>query len=148
MRRHCRAVSFLLCHETALLFTYNKASLQGKSAHCALRRCFVVANMRLVVAQAASTGCKHRLQAVYTQVARHQDPQQDAAKVVAVRKAVGHSIVLRADANRKWSLNQAVAFGHAVWDADLQVLAELFCVLFLAACKTGNLYRWASNVLV
>ena len=34
--------------------------------------------------------------------------------VVALREAVGRTVVLRADANRKWSLNQAVAFGHAV----------------------------------
>ena len=66
--------------------------------------------------------------AVYMQVARQQEPQQDVAKVMAVRAAVGHSIVLRADANRKWSLNQAVAFGHAVRSADLQVLAELLCI--------------------
>lgn len=78
---------------------------------------------------------------VYMQVARQQDPQQDAAKVIAVREAVGHSIVLRADANRKWSLNQAVAFGHAVRGADLQVVAHLLPVLLLAACKTGILHR-------
>lgn len=78
--------------------------------------------MCVVVAPAAS-------RTVYTQVARQQDPQLDAAKVMAVREAVGHSIVLRADANRKWSLNQAVAFGHAVRAADLQVSAELLCVV-------------------
>ena len=61
---------------------------------------------------------------VLTQVARQQDPQQDAAKVLAVRGAVGQGIVLRADANRKWSLNQAVAFGQAVADANLQVLPD------------------------
>ena len=59
------------------------------------------------------------------QVARQHDPQQDAAMVLAVRHAVGAGIVLRADANRKWSLNQAVAFGHAVSAATLQVLLHL-----------------------
>ncbi len=58
---------------------------------------------------------------VALQVGRQQDPAQDAAMVVAVRQAVGPNIVLRADANRKWSLNQAVAFGHVVLGADLQV---------------------------
>ena len=81
--------------------------------------------MRIAVTQAATS-------TVYAQVARQQDPQQDAAKVMAIREAVGHSIVLRADANRKWSLNQAVAFGHAVRAADLQVLPDLFYVLLSA----------------
>lgn len=81
--------------------------------------------MRIDVTQAATS-------TVYTQVARQQDPQQDAAKVMAIREAVGHSIVLRADANRKWSLNQAVAFGHAVRAANLQVLADLLYVLLSA----------------
>ena len=81
--------------------------------------------MRIDVTQAATS-------TVYAQVARQQDPQQDAAKVMAIREAVGHSIVLRADANRKWSLNQAVAFGHAVWAANLQVLADLLHVLLSA----------------
>ena len=64
------------------------------------------------------------------QVGREQDPVQDAAMVVAVRHAVGPGIALRADANRKWSLNQAVAFGHAVAEADLQVLtAYAACTL-------------------
>lgn len=83
--------------------------------------------MRIALAQVTSS-------AVFMQVARQQDPQQDAAKVLAVREAVGHSIVLRADANRKWSLNQAVAFGHAVQGAHLQVVTYLCRVLLSAAC--------------
>lgn len=92
--------------------------------------------MRIVVAVTASS-------AVLMQVARQQDPQQDAAKVVAVREAVGHSIVLRADANRKWSLNQAVAFGHAVRGANLQVSAEPFHVLLALVAHTGDVPRAA-----
>lgn len=80
------------------------------------------------------------------QVARQQDPQQDAAKVVAVREAVGHSIVLRADANRKWSLNQAVAFGHAVRGANLQVPTEPFHVLLALAAHLGGSY-YATSIL-
>ena len=52
---------------------------------------------------------------------RQEDPLCDAAVLVAVRQAVGPVVALRADANRKWSLNQAVAFGHAVKAAGLQV---------------------------
>ena len=55
------------------------------------------------------------------QVGRQEDPLRDAAVLVAVRQAVGPGIAVRADANRKWSLNQAVAFGHAVKAAGLQV---------------------------
>ena len=80
-------------------------------------------------------------------MARQQDPQQDAAKVVAVREAVGHSIVLRADANRKWSLNQAVAFGHAVRGADLQVSSEPFHVLLALAAHWGGDRCYATSVL-
>ena len=46
------------------------------------------------------------------QVGRRPDPLQDAAVVLAVRQAVGPGIVLRADANRAWSLEQAVKVGH------------------------------------
>lgn len=73
------------------------------------------------------------MQHLNIQVARQHDPQQDAAKVLAVRRAVGHTIVLRADANRKWSLNQAVAFGHAVWGANLQVLTKPPCVHYCSS---------------
>ena len=67
------------------------------------------------------------------QVGRQQDPLQDAALVLAVRQKVGATVVLRADANRKWSLNQAVAFGHAVAAANLQV-----CMLSLNQSNTRN----------
>ena len=53
---------------------------------------------------------------------RHRNPLWDAEMLVAIRRAVGPGVALRADANRKWSLNQAVAFGHAVAEANLQVL--------------------------
>ena len=52
---------------------------------------------------------------------RQEDPLHDAAVLVAVRQVVGPGVALRADANRKWSLNQAVAFGHVVKAAGLQV---------------------------
>jgi hypothetical protein len=55
------------------------------------------------------------------QVARRQDPMDDAAAVVAIRAAVGLGVVLRADANRLWTLNQAIAFASAAESADLEV---------------------------
>ena len=38
-----------------------------------------------------------------------------------IREAVGGAIMLRADANQKWSLSQSLQFGHAVKGAGLQV---------------------------
>lgn len=41
--------------------------------------------------------------------------------MLRVRAAVGPSVALRADANRRWTLDQALCFGHAVQGAALQV---------------------------
>jgi len=41
-------------------------------------------------------------------------PAQDAARVAALRAAFGPDVVLRADANRGWTLDQAVEFGTAL----------------------------------
>jgi o-succinylbenzoate synthase len=51
-------------------------------------------------------------------------PEDDARTVLAVRRAVGHAVTLRADANRGWQLDQAVRFGHACAGAALQYLEE------------------------
>jgi len=45
----------------------------------------------------------------------------DAAAVVAIRAAVGPGVVLRADANRLWSLNKARQFASAAQSANLEV---------------------------
>lgn len=55
------------------------------------------------------------------QVARQGDPLADAAAVAAVRAAVGPGIELRADANRRWALPEAIAFGRAAAASHLQV---------------------------
>ena len=39
-----------------------------------------------------------------------------------IREAVGRSVELRADANQKWCLSEALHFGHAVKAAGLQVI--------------------------
>ena len=58
------------------------------------------------------------------QVGRRSDPLEDAAAVLAVRRAVGPGVVLRADANRRWTLEQAAQFGAAAAPAGLQYLEE------------------------
>ena len=55
------------------------------------------------------------------QVGRRQDPLEDAAAVVAIRAAVGPGVRLRADANRLWTLEQALQFALAAESADLEV---------------------------
>jgi hypothetical protein len=54
------------------------------------------------------------------QVARRSSPAEDAAAIAAVRKAVGEGVTIRADANRRWNLEEATAFGLAVKGLDLQ----------------------------
>lgn len=41
--------------------------------------------------------------------------------MLRVRAAVGPAVILRTDANRRWTLEQALQFGHAVKGAALQV---------------------------
>eukprot|EP00899_Mesostigma_viride_P009706 jgi/Mesvir1/18737/Mv01248-RA.1 len=55
-------------------------------------------------------------------VGRRADPLEDAAVVRQVRASVGRHVALRCDANRKWSLAQAVAFGRAVSGCGLQFI--------------------------
>lgn len=57
-------------------------------------------------------------------VGRQSDPEDDARMVVAIRDAVGENVVLRADANRAWTLDQAVRFGTAVAHAGLEYVEE------------------------
>lgn len=51
--------------------------------------------------------------ALKVKVGRRADPAEDAAAVLAIRQAVGPGVVLRADANRRWSLEQAVQVRRA-----------------------------------
>lgn len=56
------------------------------------------------------------------QVARGADPTQDAAFIQAVRKKVGNNIELRADANRKWTYEEAICFAGLVKNCNLQYI--------------------------
>ena len=55
-------------------------------------------------------------------MARRISPLEDAAVLVAIREAVGPRIHLRADANQRWTFDQAVEFANAVRDCELQYL--------------------------
>ncbi len=58
------------------------------------------------------------------QVGRRPDPLTDAEVVLAVRRAVGPVVHLRADANGAWSAAAAAAFATAAAPAALQYLEE------------------------
>ncbi|CAK9183146.1 unnamed protein product, partial [Ilex paraguariensis] len=68
--------------------------------------------------------CRRRFSAIKLKVARRADPIEDAAVIQEVRKKVGHQIELRADANRKWTYDEAIRFGFAVKNCDLQYIEE------------------------
>jgi hypothetical protein len=55
------------------------------------------------------------------QVGRRGRPKEDAEAVLRVSDAVGPAVALRADANRRWTLEEALQFGHAVKGAGLEV---------------------------
>ena len=54
-------------------------------------------------------------------MARQGDVSKDAQVLLAIRQAVGPSIVLRADANQRWTLQQAVDFAKMAAPAKLEV---------------------------
>ncbi|KAI5055725.1 hypothetical protein GOP47_0029246 [Adiantum capillus-veneris] len=57
-------------------------------------------------------------------VARRVSPSEDAAILLAIREKVGPKIHLRADANQRWTLAQALEFANAVRSCGLQYLEE------------------------
>lgn len=59
------------------------------------------------------------------QVARGSNPIEDVAVIQEVRKKVGHQVKLRADANRNWTIDEALVFAKLVKDCDLQYIEVL-----------------------
>jgi isochorismate synthase/2-succinyl-5-enolpyruvyl-6-hydroxy-3-cyclohexene-1-carboxylate synthase/2-succinyl-6-hydroxy-2,4-cyclohexadiene-1-carboxylate synthase/O-succinylbenzoate synthase len=57
---------------------------------------------------------------------------EDAARLRAIRDAVGPHVSLRADANRRWSLNDALSFGLQAADVRLEYIEEPVSTLFLS----------------
>ena len=64
-------------------------------------------------AEAAALMAAQPYAALKLKVGRRDDPVADAVAVLAVRQAVGPGVALRADANRRWTLEQAVQVGLA-----------------------------------
>lgn len=77
-------------------------------------------------AEAAALLQQQPYAALKIKVGRRVDPLADAAAVLAIRQAVGPEVVLRADANRRWTLEQAVQVGAwTVWESLPAALAGL-----------------------
>ncbi|XP_057414973.1 protein PHYLLO, chloroplastic isoform X3 [Lotus japonicus] len=76
------------------------------------------------VANVAATLVEEGFSAIKLKVARGGDPVQDAALIQEVRKKVGRQIIIRADANRKWTYEEAMKFSSLVKDCNLQYIEE------------------------
>lgn len=62
--------------------------------------------------------------AIKLKVARRENPIEDAEIIKEIRKKVGYHIQLRADANKKWSFDEAIQFGCNVKECGLQYIEE------------------------
>ncbi|KAG6548096.1 hypothetical protein Mapa_010376 [Marchantia paleacea] len=76
------------------------------------------------VADAAADLVKEGFCTLKLKVGRRSSPLEDADVLKSIRKRVGPRICLRADANRKWSLQQALLFAKSVQSCGLQFLEE------------------------
>ena len=73
-------------------------------------------------AEAAALLRRQPYAALKVKVGRRQSPLEDAAALLAIRQAVGPGVALRADANRRWSLEQAVEVRGELEAAGLAIL--------------------------
>ncbi|XP_015952579.1 protein PHYLLO, chloroplastic isoform X1 [Arachis duranensis] len=76
------------------------------------------------VANVAATLVEEGFSAIKLKVARRYNPTQDAMVIKEVRKKVGCQIIIRADANRKWTYEEAMEFSSLVKDCNLQFIEE------------------------
>ncbi|KAE9597953.1 putative 2-succinyl-5-enolpyruvyl-6-hydroxy-3-cyclohexene-1-carboxylic-acid synthase [Lupinus albus] len=76
------------------------------------------------VANIAATLVEEGFSAIKLKVARRGNPVQDAILIQKVRKKVGGQIIIRADANRKWTYEEAMEFSSLVKDCNLQYIEE------------------------
>lgn len=60
-------------------------------------------------------------------VARRKNPIEDVLVIQEIRQLVGYQINIRADANRRWTYEDACQFGFSVKSYDLQYIEEPVC---------------------
>ncbi|XP_010551342.1 PREDICTED: protein PHYLLO, chloroplastic isoform X2 [Tarenaya hassleriana] len=76
------------------------------------------------VAYIASKLVEEGFTAIKLKVARRVDPVEDAVVLQEIRRAVGNQIELRADANRRWTFEEAIKFGLSVKSCNLKYIEE------------------------
>ena len=59
-------------------------------------------------------------------VGRRETPAEDAAVIEKIREVVGYKINIRADANRKWTYEQAIEFASRVKSLSLQYIEVIY----------------------
>ncbi|KAI5434977.1 hypothetical protein KIW84_021707 [Lathyrus oleraceus] len=76
------------------------------------------------VANVAAALVKEGFSAIKLKGARGRDPVQDATLIQEVRKKVGCQIIIRVDANRNWTFEEAMKSGYLAKDCNLQCIEE------------------------
>lgn len=76
------------------------------------------------ISHVASTLVEEGFTDLKIKVARHLCPTEDGAVIQEIRKKVGDRIVLRADANKGWTYDEAMQFANSVRNCNLQYIEE------------------------
>ncbi|KAI4357933.1 hypothetical protein L6164_001848 [Bauhinia variegata] len=76
------------------------------------------------VANVAAALVEEGFAAIKLKVAREGNPMHSAVLIQEVRKKVGPHVDIRADANRKWTYEEAMEFSSFVKDTDLKYIEE------------------------
>ncbi len=76
-----------------------------------------------VVVDRARRLCEQGYQTLKLKVGAHK-LEDDIRRVVAVRRAIGNNVSLRIDANRAWSLDEAVEFARQTADCRIEYIEE------------------------
>uniref|UniRef100_A0A7N0VBE5 Mandelate racemase/muconate lactonizing enzyme C-terminal domain-containing protein n=2 Tax=Kalanchoe fedtschenkoi TaxID=63787 RepID=A0A7N0VBE5_KALFE len=109
-----------------LLYPHSETSEGPSEASPSIRVCGLIDSNGTPAQMAHVAGLlvEDGFSAIKLKVARRSDPLEDAEVIKEVRKKVGRKIAIRADANRKWSYEEAVQFAHSVKNYNIQYLEE------------------------
>uniref|UniRef100_A0A0D9YU58 Mandelate racemase/muconate lactonizing enzyme C-terminal domain-containing protein n=1 Tax=Oryza glumipatula TaxID=40148 RepID=A0A0D9YU58_9ORYZ len=86
---------------------YNQSSTASIQICALVDSCGTPMDVTLAVVKLVAEG----FTTVKLKVGRRENPAEDAAVIQKVREIVGYKINIRADANRKWTYEQAIDFG-------------------------------------
>ncbi|EEE57259.1 hypothetical protein OsJ_07279 [Oryza sativa Japonica Group] len=99
---------------------YNQSSTANIQICALVDSCGTPMDVTLAVVKLVAEG----FTTVKLKVGRRENPAEDAAVIQKVREIVGYKINIRADANRKWTYEQAIDFGSRVKGLCLQYIEE------------------------